>query len=313
MQHALVIVNPHAQSGGASQRDRAQIAQKIELLPGVSGVDWVETKHSRHGVELAQQAVREGRGYIFAAGGDGTISEVMNGLMSATLDRDPAQRPIFGVLPWGTLNDFYMALEEAEKGLPEGFTQPLDIGQLRLNNKIEAFCCLSISIGLSSWANMQYERASRRFGRLFGLIPAVINTLLTYRRAPGVRLSLDHAPSQKRRFLAMAIGNCASVGGGVRLTPEAQIDDGWFDVSIIKEVGLFQLAILLITARLRRHYRNSAMDMLRAQHLELDAERPVSIHLDGELIPIRESQIKHLTLQVLPAALQVVRPSQIRG
>lgn len=305
----VVIVNPNAQSGGASRRDRETINARLEALPGVTEVAWVLTDSPRHGTILAQTAAEQGARYIFAAGGDGTISEVVNGIMRAAVT--PEDRPVFGILPWGTLNDFYMALVDAEQALPpDQITQPLDIGRVQLDDW-QAFCCLSISLGLSSWANMQYQQASRRFGRILGAIPAILNTLLTYRRSPGIMLTLDEALPQQRRMLALAIGNCASVGGGVRLTPEARIDDGWFDLSIIKEVPLWTLAYVLAVARLRRHYRLSALEMYRARHIRITSERPVSVHLDGELVPTPDSTLTTLVLDVLPGALQVVRPSRL--
>ncbi len=305
----LVIVNPQANSGGAAQRNRDDSAALLRKLPDVQTVDWVLTEYAGHALELARNGTKQGYHYIFAAGGDGTISQVINGILQAA--PDSRKRPIFGVLPWGTLNDFYMALIDADNPASrDGLTQPLDVGHVQMD-AFEGYCCLSISIGLSSWANMQYQYASRRFGRILGALPAVFNTLLTYRRSQGVTLRLDNQPAHFRRMLAIAISNCPSVGGGVRLTPEAKIDDGLFDISLIKEVSLPRLAFLLLTARLRRHYHTQAMELSRACTIHLQSKSPLSVHLDGELIPLNDSQVRTLTINVLPAALQVVRPSYL--
>lgn len=305
--NVLIIGNPRA--GSAAHRNREDVAARITTLPGVTGIQWTATAYPGHGVTLAQGAAQKGYRYVFAAGGDGTISHVVNGIMSVSPNVD--QCPIFGVLPWGTLNDFYMALSEAEAALPnEGDTQPLDVGHVRLD-ELEAYCCLSISIGLSSWANMHYQLAARRWGRYLAALPTVLNTLLTYRRSPGVTITLDDQPSQFRRMLAIAVSNCPSVGGGVRLTPDAKIDDGLFDLSLIKEVPLWRLAFVLAEARLRRKFRSRAMEMTRAQTIKVESRQPFSVHLDGELIPIKGSQIRRLNVHVLAGALQVVRPSRV--
>src|SRR5258708_33105888 len=121
------------------------------------------------------------------------VSEVVNGLMSA--DVASAPRRIFGVLPLGTLNDFYIALKAAEqqKPIPNDFTQPLDVGRVTFANpgNLVRYTCLSISIGLSSWANFQYQKASHRFGRGLEHVQAVINTMLTYRVPAIVCVAFD--------------------------------------------------------------------------------------------------------------------------
>ena len=305
----LVIVNPFAQSGGAARRTHEIVSQRLAeaLSIPVTSILWVLTNAPGHASLLARQAAEQGVCYVIAAGGDGTISEVVNGLMSASVTAE--QRPIFGVLPWGTLNDFFMALVDADATLPAGgLTQPLDIGRVRMDT-FDGYCSLSISAGLSSWANMQYKQASRRFGRLFGLIPAFVMTLITYRRTSRITLQLDDQPVQKRRMLALAIGNSASVGGGVRLTPDAKIDDGWFDVSVIKEVSLPELALVLFIARVRRKYHSNALDTYRARRIEITSVRPLSVHLDGEMVPLAGSEVHKLSVEVMPSALRVLRPS----
>jgi len=301
----LVIVNPRAQSGGAAGRDRALIAARLKALPNVAAVEWSVTDHPGHATDIAKEAADAGVRYVFAAGGDGTISEVVNGLMQST------HRPIFGVLPWGTLNDFYRALVDAERTLPADQANiRLDIGRVQVDS-LERYCCLSISAGLSSWANMQYQQAARRFGRILGAIPAVLNTLLKYRRTPAILLRLDEQPPNRRRMLALAIGNAATVGGGVRLTPDAKIDDGRFDLSIIKEISLWRLAFVLIGARLVRHYRSRALEQFQAQRMSITSARPITINIDGEPLPLPGSQASSLSVTVLAATLQVVRPSLV--
>src|SRR5258708_27125109 len=110
---AIVIINPFARGGQTASRNRDRVTQRLNSIDSVTSVEWVETQHPGHGRELAQQAAQQGCGYIVAAGGDGTISEVVNGIMRASVDK--LDRPVLGVVPWGTLNDFYVALKSAER------------------------------------------------------------------------------------------------------------------------------------------------------------------------------------------------------
>ncbi|MEP7289172.1 MAG: diacylglycerol kinase family protein [Chloroflexota bacterium] len=314
---ALIIVNPHAHSGEINrQTQREQITQRLQTLAHVSSVEWVETQHSHHGTRLAQEATQNGYRYILAAGGDGTISEVLNGVMSVNMET--SARPIFGVLPWGTLNDFHTALKTAESAhgtaTPDQITQPLDIGRVVIRKKgdsatVERFACLSISIGLSSWANQHYMEASRRFGRRLAHIPGALNAIRTYRPSPGVTVTLDNQPPEFKQMLSIAINNCASVGGGVQLTPDAKVDDGQFDLCIIAPVPLWRVALLLMMARLGVVYHDSAVQLGRAHDIVITSTRSFSIHIDGESVPKVKSKTKQVSIHVMPAELQVIAPS----
>lgn len=307
---ALVIVNPHAHSGYAQHHDpatRDRITAQLKTLPMVDTIDWIDTRHPSHGVELARQASEDGCAYIVAVGGDGTINEVLNGIMTAKA----AQRPVLGVLPWGTLNDFYDGVRAAEahlsaaaNGLP---VQPLDVGHV-LFDELERYCCLSISVGLSSWANMKYQQISQLLGRRFAHLPSAVDTLLTYRFNFKAQITLDDQPAYTTRALALAISNCPGVGGGVRLTPNARIDDGYFDLATIAPVPLWRLAIVLLQARLG-HPDRKVLQQARFRTILISSNEPFSVHLDGELIPKVLSETRTIRLNVLPAALQILRPS----
>src|SRR5437016_548648 len=152
---AIVIVNPHARSGDAKERAaqyHEDIEQRLISTGQFSGVDWVDTQHPLHATQLAQESAEQGYGCVIAAGGDGTVSEVINGLMRVQV------RPFLGVLPWGTCNDFCSALSAAEQQRHDPFTLPLDVGQVTFDGMVR-YSCLSVSIGLSSWANEQYQNA----------------------------------------------------------------------------------------------------------------------------------------------------------
>src|SRR5690242_10981533 len=98
---AVIIVNPFAHSGSAKGRGislRQDIEQRLTSAANISEVEWLETEHPQHAVQLAQSAAEKGVSCAVAAGGDGTVSEVVNGLMRSTI----TPLPLLGVLPWGT-------------------------------------------------------------------------------------------------------------------------------------------------------------------------------------------------------------------
>lgn len=290
----------------------------LKASKALPAIDCLETQHPGHARDLAQEAAAQGAAYVVAAGGDGTISEVVNGIMRAYVDK--SQRPILGVLPWGTLNDFYMALKAAERKRraksSDGednaeFTLPLDVGRVTFDSldSPDYYSCLSVSVGLSSWANQQYQEASARFTRRFAHIPGAINALLTYRFPPAIQVARDGLPVQSKQMLAMAISNCAGVGGGVHLTPTAKIDDGVFDVCIIKPMPLWKVALVLLTARWGGHVRLGGIELERVREIAVNAEQPLPVHLDGEMIPEINSRASRIDVHVLPAELKIIAPS----
>src|SRR5260221_6249182 len=205
---ALIIVNPSARRGRASQtalRLRDEVERRLESISHVHRVEWAISRFPNHVTQIAMQAARQGFDYVVAGGGDGTVNQVLNGLMVGAPDK--YRRPVFGVLPWGSSNDFYAALKAAELATPtdlqETSTRPLDIGRVSFGD-VERYTCLSVSVGLSSWANHKYLEASRLFGRRFAHIPSGIATLLNFKASPEIKISYDHGPFQRRQFLFMA-------------------------------------------------------------------------------------------------------------
>jgi len=104
---AMIIVNPNARSGASVQeRETVQNALSAQLKDGLhlDSIEWRDTERPGHAIQLAEEAVRADYEYVFAGGGDGTINEVLNGIMGLKLE--PSKRPIMGVLPFGSSNDF---------------------------------------------------------------------------------------------------------------------------------------------------------------------------------------------------------------
>ncbi len=309
---ALVIFNPHAHSGETSHRIAAahpEILKHLQHSLNLDSADWVETEYPGHANDLAKDAVAKGFDYIFAGGGDGTINEVLNGIMSSAPYK--AHAPIFGVLPFGTSNDFFAALKIAEAGKnPDAkqYTMPLDVGQVVFDD-LKRYFCLTAGVGLLSWASQQYLEASHRFGRRFAHIPAAIRTILGYRFLPNVRIAENGKRLHSRRILAVMINNSPVIAGGVPLTPQAKIDDGYLDVCIIKPVSFPRLIWLALQISRKAHTHSKSVILERITEITIITKDALPIHIDGELVPELDSKAQRTVVTVLPAALQVVRPS----
>ena len=309
---AMIIVNPHAHSGIAPEQletSRRDISLQLKDALQLDNIEWRETQHPGHAKELAEEAVRKRYGYVFAAGGDGTVNEVLNGIMGVKLE--PIQRPTFGVLPFGTSNDFFAALKSAEasrKVEDDNLTLSLDVGHV-LFDGVERYFCLTTGIGLFSWANEQYLQASRIFGRRFAHIPAAIMTIISYQFLPNVQISRDGKQMRSRRILCAIVNNSPVIAGGTPVTPDAKIDDGQLDVCIIKPVSWLHLLWLMFEITTKTHTHSRSIELGRIRELIVTARQPLPIHVDGELVPEIDSKARRMKVDVIPSALRVVVPS----
>src|SRR5258708_11908737 len=130
---------------------------------------------------------------------------------------------------------------------------------------------------------MQYRQLSAIYGRRFAHIPSAIWSLLTYHNSPDISVALDSGEPKVHKMLAVAISNAAGVGGGVKLAPDAKIDDGKLDVAIIPPLPLWRLALVLLTAQLGR--RSTAGDLAGVENINITAPRPPLVFLHREPLP----------------------------
>jgi len=310
---AIIVVNPHAHSDASREsgsRLRDAISARLTDSLHLDQAEWCETDHPNHGRELAEQAVRDGYDYIFAAGGDGTINEVLNGLMSGA--SVAKTRPALGVLPFGTSNDFFASLQTTENAhvppLQGVVTMPLDIGHVQFDS-VERYFCLTVGIGMFSLANEQYLELSHYFSRRFAHIPAAITTAFTYRFRSGVHITRDGVQSRAKQLLTVMVNNGPRISGGIRVTPDAKLDDGYLDVAMVKAVSLLALLKLIFQVGIGTHLHSKSIEIGQIKTFTLTSRHALPLHVDGELIPEIGSKARQMTVKELPAALQVVLPS----
>jgi diacylglycerol kinase (ATP) len=276
-----VILNPMARHG-AGRRLRPHIERELARL-GVR-CDIVETRASGHAAELAGEAVRAGAGAVIAAGGDGTIHEVVNGLMLARRAGAPVT---LGLIPIGTGNDFVKmvpgtnTLDSALATLGRGLSRPVDVGVTRWQGVTEYFAnAMGTGIDVEVVRNMR--RSSRLPGGLI-YISALLRALVKY-RAMDVIVDVD-GREVRRRIMNLAVCNGPSIGGSFRICPDARTDDGALDVCLIDELSLIRNARLTPRVIRGTHTGQSGVTMARGTHVRvsIDADRPLWFQLDGEL------------------------------
>jgi diacylglycerol kinase (ATP) len=304
----LVILNPSA-GGGTAGRERSRIL--ASLRGAIGEMELAETAHRLHATELARDGWSAGFRRFIAVGGDGTLSEVVNGL---PLEDAPGEAAV-GMIVCGTGGDFRRTFgipAGAEAGierLRSGVVRNIDVGRVTFvddeGHPARRLFVNIASFGLSGLADRKVNRArgSKRLGGRAVFMAATISAFLGY-RFQNIGLVIDGTPLDAE-IVTVAVANGRYFGGGMMFAPEADPCDGLFDVII--STGRNKAAMLGGMNRLYRgeHVRDPSVRCFRAREVmahPLDpAEGPVLLDVDGEdpgRLPAR--------FDLLPGALRLL-------
>lgn len=304
-----LIVNPTA-GGGAARR----AVPTIERMLREHGLtfDLVYTERPWHAPELARQAVRDGYDIVVAAGGDGTANEVLNGLMQAKQAGEGTAA--LGVLCVGRGNDFAFGagvphtLEMGCKALSEDHRRIIDVGHVGgASLPGGRFFGNGAGIGFDTVVGLEAAKLKHLRGFL-GYLVAALKTIFLYYRAPLTRIEYG-GQTIEQKSLMISIMNGRRLGGGFMTAPDAEIDDGRFDLCIARQVS--RAGILALIPRFMKGTQASRPSVTtgRAERITVTAiEGVLPAHADGETLCIEGKQ---LTMEILPRQIEVVwRPPE---
>ncbi len=296
-----IILNPTSGSG-AGRKVLSALEGRIAArrLPYRIQV----TQAPGHARNLAREAAEQGAEAVLAAGGDGTIHEVANGLLA--VDRATA----LAVLPIGTGNDFHRmvgsdrSLDGALDLLETGERHPFDVGHARWEGG-EALFVNVLGVGLDT----DVLRNRDRYRRLRGVLQYAVAVLVSAVRYRPVLLAvdLDGVPAFTDRTTLAAVTVGPSVGGGFKLSPGARPDDGLLDLLFVEALSVFQVVRYLPKVLRGTHQDAPVVRMHTVKQLRFASPDgdPFHFELDGELLP---EPTATLEVEVVPAALTVLRP-----
>ncbi len=299
-----LILNPMADMGHAWR-----VANDLRSIVAEYGkADWSGTVYPTHATELARQAGEEGYDMVVAIGGDGTVHEIVNGLMQLP----PESRPILGVVPVGSGNDFAFSM-----GLPTRPDQALmlalygeqpqaiDVGLLKDENGRSEYFDNTLGIGFDTVVTIRSHRLPILRGFLMYLV-AVIQTIILNFNPATLKIETDRE-SWQEATLMLTVCNGPREGGGFMVAPDAKADDGLFHYASIKKVSRPMMFRLIPEVMNGTHGRFKAVRMGECVKLTLTSDRPVHIHTDGEIYTDFGSNLHGLSVEILPGALQVMR------
>lgn len=294
---SVVIVNPSSASGGTGEA-WPQIASDLRSQFGSFRA--VFTKHRGDAATLAGEAARKGAKLIIACGGDGTVSEVANGILDSGKDAE------LGILPSGTGGDFRRTLEiptrtrDAARILRTGRSVRIDVGRVSYTDQ-NGSDATRYFVGVAS-CGMSTKVIERVKSDDVSFVSALLKTAM--RNAP-VRLVVQLDDSHEHRLVVsnLCIANARYFGGGMKIAPDAKLTDGKLDV-----VSIGDLSAMKIFTSAPRVYTGSHLSMPEVSHTlarkitvrAADRDAEVALEVDGEL-PGRLPA----TFQIVPDALRV--------
>lgn len=289
----LVILNPAAGSGRVARLWCRLAPQARALFP----FDEQWTHAPGEATEIAAAAATAGVDRILSVGGDGTLHEVVNGVAGTKL--------AVGVLPLGTGNDFARCaglqrpLPALIDALAHGQQRNIDLGWVNGRYYVN-IAGVGFDAEVARQVNAMTTKAS-------GTVPYLLTAMReAFRYVPpemGVALDGGGADGPARHLL-IAVGNTQAYGGGMRVCPKAEVDDGVLDVLTVGDVRGWAALGLLPKVFLGAHLGHSAVQYARAREVQVTGPKTVALHADGELLGGLPA-----TFAVRPGALSLWSPA----
>jgi len=306
--NASLIFNPNA----GTRNMQRQIRRAGEHLERCGWrIRWQQTTHAGHAIELARRAAEAGDDVAIAAGGDGTIHEVMNGLVST--------ETALGILPAGTGNVFAAdmriplpgplapnALLRAADALRAGQIRRVDVGKATFGEGMTRYFLLWAGIGLDAAVGraVEMERQERPTLKSLGLGAWLVAVFLVLRDFRGTRMwiRIDDR-TLNRRVVMTTINNSQLYGRFWRLSPQARLDDGLLDVVVMEGYGFRATLKHILLAALGRHARDPDVHLYRARRIEVETKDTMPVHLDAENVGFTP-----VAVEIVPRALRIIVP-----
>lgn len=294
---AVIIANPA--SGSFPQHYAHSLDETLSFLRQRNwGVELNITKAPGEARQLARKAVTRHVDIVVAAGGDGTINEIIQELAGS--------ETVLGVLPYGTGN-----IWAREIGIP---LQAVDARKVLLNGQIRSvdlgrcndhFFLLMAGIGIDGAVTQAVEKKPIKRLGAFGYVLIATWLGLGYPSFQA-QLRINHKRSLKLRALQIIVGNTQLYAGALKFTWEAKCDDGQLDVCVVRKRSMLGRIVVVIDFLLGRKNRQQWVRYYTATSIEINTRQPVAIQIDGE--PIGHTPASFI---IAPGALKVLVPQKV--
>ena len=304
MNKAMLIYNSRAGNGVAA----GKLVHVQELLRQAGIVfDLVITDRPGHAIQLARQAGEDGYAVVIAAGGDGTVNEVVNGLMQAKLNG--SGRPALAVLPVGRGNDFAYGVgipqetADAVNVLAGGHRRKIDLGRFVGGDYPQGrYFANGVGLGFDTVVGFEAAKIKWLHGAA-SYLAALVRTIFLYAKAPVYEIVMD-GETLRQPFLMVSIMNGRRMGGSFYMTPDSDPADETFDLCLagqVSQLAILPLAIKFFSGTQGKH---PAVRMAKARKVSVRAiQGTIPAHADGETICTAGQE---LFVELIPGSLDVI-------
>lgn len=299
----LVIANPRS-AGGTTEKQWASIVDALSRYLGP--FDFRFTTGREDAIHIAEEEARRGRKFLIAVGGDGTVSEVANGILCSGTEAE------LGLLPRGTGGDFRMTigmpsrLRDAAKRLKQGQSRKIDAGRLTFQTfdgkEKTRFFINTASFGMSGEVAGRANNSGKLLGGTLTYAVATMRSIFTYDH-PEIWMEKDGESAHRLKVVTVCVANGPSFGGGMKIAPEARPDDGLFHLTVIGDLKTAEMIAnshRLYTGSFDRMSKVAQWTVRKFCARPVDPKCCVRLEVDGETPGMLPA-----TMEILPAALTV--------
>jgi len=302
MRHKIIL-NPAAGKGKAAAQ-----AYEVEQFLKKYNIDYdIDlTQHPWHASEMTIGAIQSGFDVIVPAGGDGTVNEVINGMMRAR--QDGLGEATMGVLPVGRGNDFSFSmgvpqdLDNACRVLAEGYCRRIDIG-FATGGLYPEGRFFGNGIGIGFDATVGFVAAEQQLDGFASYLLAAFKVLAFHYKAPMTQIEMDES-TVSLSAPEVSIMNGTRLGGGFMMAPQGDPTDGLFDLNIIQDLPRAKLLKVLMMIMKGTHGESPAVQQLRSSKVLIKAQNGVlPAHVDGETLCTDAQELK---VEIFPQAIDLI-------
>lgn len=265
------------------------------------------TQYAGHAIKLAEEAIAKGASHIICIGGDGSLNEVINGVMYSGVDDLTRQSLRVGLIPNGTGNDFARTqkitpnITLLKKYIDDDLFEEIDLGLVNFTNikgQTDTRYFINITnVGMGGVIVQKLQKYSRWMGSFLTFQRAIISTLLNYEK-PYLTVQADNL-HYEGEVMVFAIAKAKYFGGGLGIAIDAEPANGFFSLIIIGKISMLQYIKLLPKVRNCKRLYHSEIKYHKASVLNISATEKIPIDMDGEFIGYTPMHIK-----LIPAALK---------
>ena len=303
--YVSVVINPTAGNGKAKKLTQS-LLQKIKSSSDFE-LNIAFTKEKNDAVYITRKAIMEGATMIIAVGGDGTINEVVNGFFQNEKPLNPICE--LGVINCGTGGGYAITLNsphsielQIEQLLQPG-SRILDLGRISYTEsagtKAERLFVNECQVGIGCKVAQSVGRKSKIFG---GTIAFGISATLfaLFMKPVKLKVGFDEDDLKELTLIGLVVGNGTECAGGMKLTPDAKLNDGYFDVLLMNEMQVSDRMLNLSKVYSGKHILSPFFSVKKCKKLQIRSDFDLSLESDGEILGNSPFDI-----QVLPSAIRV--------